>query len=56
MWHYPSQALVAEFLAEGHFARHIRRIRTLYAERQAALLAAAHREWSGPPPMRECIW
>jgi GntR family transcriptional regulator / MocR family aminotransferase len=43
----PSQALVAEFLAEGHFARHVRRMRTLYAERQAALLSAARREWSG---------
>ena len=43
----PSQALVAEFLAEGHFARHIRRMRTLYAERQAALLSAARREWAG---------
>jgi GntR family transcriptional regulator/MocR family aminotransferase len=43
----PSQALVAEFLTEGHFARHIRRMRTLYAERQSALLAAAQREWSG---------
>ena len=43
----PSQALVAEFLAEGHFARHIRRMRTLYAERQAALVAAARREWGG---------
>lgn len=43
----PSQALVAEFLAEGHFARHVRRMRTLYAERQAALLSAARREWGG---------
>jgi GntR family transcriptional regulator/MocR family aminotransferase len=43
----PSQALVAEFLMEGHFARHIRRMRTLYAERQAALVAASRREWSG---------
>jgi GntR family transcriptional regulator/MocR family aminotransferase len=43
----PSQALVAEFLAEGHFARHVRRMRTLYAERQAALLSAARREWDG---------
>ena len=43
----PSQALVAEFLTEGHFARHIRRMRTLYAERQAALLSAARREWTG---------
>jgi GntR family transcriptional regulator/MocR family aminotransferase len=45
----PSQALVAEFLAEGHFARHIRRMRTLYAERQAALVSATRREWSGLP-------
>jgi GntR family transcriptional regulator/MocR family aminotransferase len=43
----PSQALVTEFLTEGHFARHIRRMRTLYAERQAALLAAARRECAG---------
>jgi GntR family transcriptional regulator/MocR family aminotransferase len=43
----PSQALVAEFLAEGHFARHIRRMRTLYAERQAALVSAARRECAG---------
>jgi GntR family transcriptional regulator/MocR family aminotransferase len=43
----PSQALVAEFLAEGHFARHIRRMRTLYGERQAALVSAARREWRG---------
>jgi GntR family transcriptional regulator / MocR family aminotransferase len=42
-----SQALVAEFLGEGHFARHIRRMRTLYAERQAALLAAARRDCAG---------
>ena len=43
----PSQALVAEFLAEGHFARHIRRMRTLYGERQAALVSAARSEWQG---------
>jgi GntR family transcriptional regulator/MocR family aminotransferase len=43
----PSQALVTEFLVEGHFARHVRRMRTLYAERQAALISAARREWQG---------
>jgi GntR family transcriptional regulator/MocR family aminotransferase len=42
-----SQALVAEFLIQGHFARHIRRMRTLYAERQQALLSGARREWAG---------
>jgi GntR family transcriptional regulator/MocR family aminotransferase len=34
------QAVLADFMAEGHFARHLRRMRTLYAERQAALLEA----------------
>lgn len=32
------QAVVAEFIAEGHYARHVRRMRALYAERQAILL------------------
>jgi GntR family transcriptional regulator/MocR family aminotransferase len=37
------QAALAEFMREGHFARHLRRMRILYAERQAILLdAAAH--------------
>jgi GntR family transcriptional regulator/MocR family aminotransferase len=41
--HSPSvdQAALADFLAEGHFARHIRRTRALYQQRQQALLAAA---------------
>src|SRR4051794_27308303 len=47
--HPPSieQAALADFITEGHFARHIRRTRALYAERQAALLAAADRELAG---------
>lgn len=32
------QAVLAEFIAEGHFARHVRRMRALYAERQETLL------------------
>src|SRR5690348_7091206 len=32
------QAVLAEFIAEGHFMRHLRRMRALYAERQTALL------------------
>lgn len=32
------QAVLAEFIAEGHLARHIRRMRSLYAERQAVFL------------------
>jgi GntR family transcriptional regulator/MocR family aminotransferase len=39
--------VVAEFLSEGHFARHIRRMRTLYAERQRALVSAARRHFAG---------
>jgi GntR family transcriptional regulator/MocR family aminotransferase len=37
----PEQAVLAEFVAEGHFARHLRRMRRLYAERQQALVDAA---------------
>ena len=36
------QAVLATFMAEGHFARHIRRMRTLYAERLQALVKATH--------------
>jgi GntR family transcriptional regulator/MocR family aminotransferase len=35
------QMVLADFIAEGHFTRHIRRMRTLYAERRTALLEAA---------------
>jgi GntR family transcriptional regulator/MocR family aminotransferase len=38
------QAVLAEFIAEGHFASHIRKMRTLYGQRRQILLdAAAHR-------------
>jgi GntR family transcriptional regulator / MocR family aminotransferase len=33
------QAVLAEFIAEGHLARHIRRMRSLYQERQEAFIA-----------------
>jgi GntR family transcriptional regulator/MocR family aminotransferase len=39
-----TQAVLAAFIAEGHFARHLRRMRTLYAERRRALVAAIERE------------
>jgi GntR family transcriptional regulator/MocR family aminotransferase len=32
------QAVMTDFIREGHFARHIRRMRLLYAERRAALV------------------
>jgi GntR family transcriptional regulator/MocR family aminotransferase len=34
------QRVVAAFMAEGHFARHLRRMRALYASRRRALAAA----------------
>lgn len=41
------QAALADFIAEGYLAAHIRRMRTLYAERQETLLSAAARELDG---------
>jgi GntR family transcriptional regulator/MocR family aminotransferase len=40
--HAPSieQAVVADFIAEGHFARHLRRTRALYSTRRQVLLEA----------------
>jgi GntR family transcriptional regulator/MocR family aminotransferase len=44
--HSPSveQAVLTDFIEEGHFGRHIRRMRTLYRERQTLLLEALRRE------------
>ena len=41
------QAVLADFISQGHFARHIRRMRVLYAERQQALVNAARSELKG---------
>ncbi|MDP6566932.1 MAG: PLP-dependent aminotransferase family protein [Alphaproteobacteria bacterium] len=38
-----AQPVLAQFIADGHFAAHVRRMRRLYAARQKALLAAAER-------------
>ncbi|MBI1209129.1 MAG: aminotransferase class I/II-fold pyridoxal phosphate-dependent enzyme [Azospirillum sp.] len=38
------QAALADFIADGHFASHIRRMRMVYAERQAALRTAIEGE------------
>jgi GntR family transcriptional regulator / MocR family aminotransferase len=40
------QAVLTDFMREGHFARHIRRMRQLYAERRAALVDAIEEEFS----------
>ena len=42
-----TQRTLAHFIDDGGFAAHIRRMRRLYASRQAALVAAAERHWSG---------
>jgi GntR family transcriptional regulator / MocR family aminotransferase len=41
------QAMVAEFMEEGYFATHVRRMRRIYEERHAALHEAARRELGG---------
>jgi GntR family transcriptional regulator / MocR family aminotransferase len=44
------QAVLAEFIAEGHFTSHIRKMRTLYGQRRQAVLdAAAHRYGEAMP-------
>jgi GntR family transcriptional regulator/MocR family aminotransferase len=48
--HHPpllEQAVLCDFITEGHFARHIRRMRELYAERLAVLLDGARDKLSG---------
>jgi GntR family transcriptional regulator / MocR family aminotransferase len=41
------QAVLADFIAEGYFARHLRRMRALYAERRAALVDAIAQKLDG---------
>jgi GntR family transcriptional regulator/MocR family aminotransferase len=38
------QEVLADFIAEGHFARHIRRMRVLYAERRRVLVDSIEKE------------
>ncbi len=41
------QSVLADFIEEGHFARHVRRMRTLYAERQEKLVESVASELGG---------
>lgn len=41
------QAVLADFIREGHFSRHIRRMRILYNERRIKLLESIRRELGG---------
>jgi GntR family transcriptional regulator/MocR family aminotransferase len=48
--HHPpllGQAVLCDFISEGHFARHIRRMREVYAERLNVLLKAAREKLDG---------
>ena len=42
-----SQLVLTAFMEEGHFGRHIRRMRQLYAHRQDILVEAAQRQLAG---------
>ncbi|WP_233856192.1 MocR-like pyridoxine biosynthesis transcription factor PdxR [Paraburkholderia sp. HD33-4] len=44
------QAMLAEFIAEGHFASHIRKMRTLYGQRRQIVLDAASRRYGDALP------
>ena len=41
------QAILCDFITDGHFARHVRRMREVYAERRGALLEAARERLDG---------
>jgi GntR family transcriptional regulator/MocR family aminotransferase len=43
----PEQAILSDFITEGHFGRHLRRMRQVYAERSAELFDAARQELKG---------
>lgn len=50
-----AQAVLADFIEQGHFDRHLRRMRKLYAVRAEAFTQAAERHWQGlieVPPIR----
>lgn len=50
-----AQAVLADFIAQGHFDRHLRRMRKLYAARAEVFSEAAERHWQGlieVPPIR----
>ncbi len=50
---YLEQAVLTDFITEGHFERHIRRTRAVYAERQALLYALARKQLAGRLSLQE---
>lgn len=43
-----NQSIMAEFIREGHFGRHLRRMRMVYMERRNALVTALRNNFRGP--------
>ncbi len=43
----PEQAVLCDFITQGHFGRHIRRMREIYAERLSVLLESARQKLGG---------
>jgi GntR family transcriptional regulator/MocR family aminotransferase len=43
----PEQAVLCDFITEGHFGRHVRRMREVYAERLAVLQESARQRLAG---------
>lgn len=48
------QMILCDFISEGHFGRHLRRMRQVYAERHAALVHAVHSQLSGVFSLSPC--
>jgi GntR family transcriptional regulator/MocR family aminotransferase len=51
----PDQAILADFMADGHFERHLRRMRTEYQSRLDALMRAAARHCRGALELRPVV-
>jgi GntR family transcriptional regulator / MocR family aminotransferase len=43
----PDQAVLCDFIVEGHFGRHLRRMREVYAERRSVLLESVRQRLGG---------
>jgi GntR family transcriptional regulator/MocR family aminotransferase len=48
------QAVLADFIEEGHFGRHVRRMRTIYEERRNVMVESVRRHLSGRMEIGTC--
>lgn len=48
---YLNQEVLTDFMNEGHFARHIRRMRLLYSQRRTALVESLEKEFGSKLPV-----